>query len=207
MKRLLCLLLYLGSLASAQAGPGRDAFDRFTRGLDSLEARFEQSVLDTENNRQGLFHGVFLLKRPDRFRWDYLSPESRHVIADGHDLWIVEDDLNHVTKVYQKAALKGSPARILLGQEPLEKGFEVVELGRKDDGLQWLELIPRDEDSQVLRILVAFKDDQLRKLELTDRLGQISRFAFFEIKRNPRLDDSLFAYQPPDDWDILDQQN
>jgi len=205
MKRLFILLL-LAAGQLAVAGPGREALDRFSQGLTTLEARFEQAVLDTENARQGLFHGVLLLKRPGRFRWDYVMPEQRHIIADGHDLWIVEDDLNHVTKIYQKTALKGSPAKILLAQEPVDKEFNVVELGERQ-GLQWLELSPKDTESDILRILVAFKGNELRKLELTDQFGQISRFTFFEVKRNPPLDDSLFTYQPPPDWDLLNQQN
>jgi Outer membrane lipoprotein-sorting protein len=88
----------------------------------------------------------------------------------------------------------------------VDKEFNVVELGERQ-GLQWLELSPKDAESDILRILVAFKGDELRKLELTDQFGQISRFTFFEVKRNPPLDDSLFAYQPPPDWDLLNQQN
>ncbi|RMG32994.1 MAG: outer membrane lipoprotein carrier protein LolA [Gammaproteobacteria bacterium] len=206
MKRLLIGMLLLCSSQTALAGPGRDALERFSEGLQTLEARFEQAVLDTENNRQGLLHGVFLLKRPDRFRWDYVSPESRHIIADGRDLWVVEDDLNHVTRFYQKLALKGSPAKLLLGTGSLDKEFNIVELGERQ-GLQWLELSPKDPDSDILRVLIAFKGDRLLKLELTDQFGQISRFSFFDIKRNPALDDDLFAYQPPDDWDVLNQQN
>ncbi len=203
MKRLLIFLLLVAG-QFAVAGPGREALDRFSQGLVTLEARFEQVVLNTENARQGLFHGVLLLKRPGRFRWDYVMPEQRHIIADGHDLWIVEDDLNHVTKVYQKIALKGSPAKILLAQEPVDTEFNVVDLGDRQ-GLQWLELSPKDAESDVLRILVAFKGDELCKLELIDRLGQISRFTFFEVERNPVLDDSLFAYQAPPDWDLLNR--
>ncbi len=205
-KLLICTLLLLCGSRAALAGAGRDALEKFSQGLHTLEARFEQAVLDTENNRQGLLHGVFLLKRPDRFRWDYVSPESRHIIADGRDLWVVEDDLNHVTRFYQKLALKGSPAKLLLGTDSLDKEFNIVELGERQ-GLQWLELSPKDKDSDILRVLVAFKGDQLLKLELTDQFGQISRFSFFEIKRNPKLDDSLFAYDPPDDWDVLNQEN
>ncbi len=205
-KLLICALLLLCASQSALGGAGREALEKFSQGLETLEARFEQAVLDTQNNRQGLLHGVFLLKRPDRFRWDYVSPESRHIIADGRDLWVVEDDLNHVTRFYQKLALKGSPARLLLGTDSLDKEFNIVELGERQ-GLQWLELSPKDKDRDILRVLVAFKGDQLLKLELTDQFGQISRFSFFEIKRNPKLDDSLFAYDPPGDWDVLNQQN
>ena len=200
--RILGMVFLALAPAAAMAGAGKDALDHFTRDLNTLDARFEQSVLDTENSRQGLFHGVFQMKRPGRFRWDYLDPEKRHIIADGRDLWIVEDDLNHVTQYLQSMALKGSPATLLLAEEPVEKEFKVVELGERE-GLQWLELLPHDNDSDIIRVLLAFKGNDLSRLELTDKFGQISRFSFFEIKRNLELPDSNFKYKPPDGWDVL----
>ncbi len=200
--RILGMVFLALAPAAAMAGAGKDALDHFTRDLNTLDARFEQSVLDTENSRQGLFHGVFQMKRPGRFRWDYLDPEKRHIIADGWDLWIVEDDLNHVTQYLQSMALKGSPATLLLAEEPVEKEFKVVELGERE-GLQWLELLPHDNDSDIIRVLLAFKGNDLSRLELTDKFGQISRFSFFEIKRNLELPDSNFKYKPPDGWDVL----
>lgn len=197
---LLCVLVL-----PAQAGPGRDALDRFTSGLKTLEARFEQSVLDTENSRQGLFHGVFLLQRPDRFRWDYLAPEKKHIIADGKDLWVVDVELNQVTQLHQSMALKNTPATVLLSDRPLDDSFKVVELGERQQ-LQWLELIPSDPDSNILRILLAFKGDRLLRLETTDNFGQISRFSFFEIKRNPDIPVERFEYQPPFGWDVFTQE-
>lgn len=200
--RFVVLLAALAAPLSCLAGPGREALDHFTQDLKTLDARFEQTVLDTENSREGVFYGTFKMKRPGRFRWDYVSPEQRHIIADGRDLWIVEDDLNHITQYYQSMALKGSPAVLLLANEPVDKEFEVVELGERQ-GLQWLELLPHDKESDVIRVLLAFKDNDLTRLELTDKFGQISRFSFFEIKRNIQLPDKAFEYEPPDDWDVL----
>lgn len=196
---LLCLLL-----GTAQAGPGRDALDRFTSGLTTLEARFEQAVLDTENSRQGLFHGIFLLKRPDRFRWDYTVPEEKHIIADGRDVWMVDVELNQVTQNYQDLALKNTPATVLLANESVDKTFKVVELGERQQ-MQWLELLPHDPESDIVRVLLAFKDDKLLRLEMTDKFGQISRFSFFDIQRNPELADDRFEFEPPEGWDVFTQ--
>jgi len=195
---LLCLLI----AGTSQAGPGREALDHFMSELTTLEARFEQSVLDTEHSRQGVFYGTFQLKRPDRFRWDYMTPERKQIIADGRDLWIVDIELNQITQHYQKLALRNTPATVLLSNEPLEKTFEVVELGEKLE-MQWVELLPLDKDSDIVRILLAFKGNNLLRLELTDNFGQISRFSFFEIKRNPELPDDQFDYEPPDGWDVF----
>lgn len=72
-------------------------------------------------------------------------------------------------------------------------------------GMGWLKLIPKKEDSQFEQILLAFEGDKLARMEMADRFGQVSRFDFFNLQRNPPLDDSLFRFVPPPGYDILDQ--
>ena len=183
--------------AGANAGPGREALDGFLDQLITLQAKFEQSVLDTENATSGLMHGVFLLERPGRCRWDYVVPRKQVILADGRDVWVIEEDLKQVTRHYQKWALKGTPAAFLALEESVDTDFEVVEIGERL-GMQWLELIPRDPESDFNRVLLAFLGD-----ELNDKFGQISRFRFFEVQRNLPIDPRLFVYQGQDDWDVL----
>jgi outer membrane lipoprotein carrier protein len=193
------LLLIPGSLL---AGPGREALDAFLDDLTTLQATFEQSVLDTENATAGQMHGLFLLQRPGKFRWDYVSPRKQVILADGRDVWIIEEELKQVTRHLQRWALKGTPAAFLAMDESVEKDFEIVEVGERL-GMQWLELIPKDPESDLNRVLLAFVDDDLKHMELNDKFGQISRFSFFDVQRNMPIDPELFVYQGKDDWDVL----
>lgn len=198
----LALLLAMQGALLAAPGPGRQALDDFLDGLSTLQAKFEQSVLDTENSTSGLMHGLFLLDRPGRFRWDYVVPQKQIILADGRDVWVIEEDLKQVTRHYQKWALKGTPAAFLAMDAEVEDDFEIIEIGERM-GLQWLELIPRDPESDLNRVLLAFEDKQLRKMELNDKFGQISRFRFFDMERNIPIDPQLFVYEGKDDWDVL----
>lgn len=202
MFRSLFFVLILAVQGAVQAGPGREALDEFLDGLSTLHARFEQSVLDTENATAGLMHGMFLLDRPGKFRWDYVSPRKQVILADGRDVWIIEEDLKQVTRHYQSWALKGTPAAFLAMDSSVEDDFEIVEIGKRL-GMQWLELIPRDPQSDLNRVLLAFADRELRHMELYDKFGQISRFRFFDIERNVPIDPELFVYEGEDDWDVM----
>ena len=91
----------------AVAGAGRQALDDFLDGLTTLQAKFEQSALDSENATTGLMHGLFVLQRPGKFRWDYVAPRKQVILADGRDVWIIEEELKQVTQHYQRWALKG----------------------------------------------------------------------------------------------------
>ena len=195
-------LLLLPLVAQAAPGPGREALDRFLDNLETLQAKFEQSVLDTENATVGQLHGLFLLQRPGRFRWDYLAPNKQVILADGRDVWIIEEELKHVTRHLQRFALRGTPAAFMVVDAQVEDDFEIVEIGERL-GMQWLELIPRDPDSDFNRVLLAFVGEELRHMELNDKFGQISRFRFFDVQRNIPIDSELFVYQGADDWDVL----
>ena len=201
MKYLLMSLLMLVH-GSVSAGPGREALDAFLDNLTTLQATFEQSVLDTENSTAGQMHGLFLLNRPGKFRWDYISPRKQVILADGRDVWIIEEELKQVTRHLQRWALKGTPAAFLAMDESVETDFEVVEIGERL-GMQWLELIPKDPESDLNRVLLAFSGADLKHMELNDKFGQISRFSFFDVQRNVPIDPDLFVYQGEDDWDVL----
>lgn len=198
----LAVILLLPLVAHGAPGPGREALDRFLTELQTLQAKFEQSVLDTENAMTGQMHGLFLLQRPGRFRWDYVAPTKQIILADGRDVWIIEEELKHVTRHLQRWALRGTPAAFMITDAQLEDDFEVIEIGERL-GMQWLELIPRDPESDFNRVLLAFDGEELRQMELNDKFGQISRFRFYDMHRNVPIDPELFVYQGADDWDVL----
>ena len=108
--RLLFAACLLVAQSLAVAGAGRQALDDFLDGLTTLQAKFEQSALDSENATTGLMHGLFLLQRPGKFRWDYVAPRKQVILADGRDVWIIEEELKQVTQHYQRWALAGTPA-------------------------------------------------------------------------------------------------
>lgn len=202
---LLRSLLFAAALLSAgaaRAGAGLDQLHAFLDGLETLAATFEQVVLNTENSETGAFQGQFLLKRPQRFRWNYIEPYEQDIIADGDWVWVVDKDLEQVTQQSQKEALRGTPALVLLANTDIDQHFEVVELG-EHQGLQWLELIPRDPEGPFARIQLAFGDNKLRRMETRDQFGQISRFVFHAMERNLPLGDELFVYVATPGMDVF----
>ena len=200
--RILIVLLGLLLAGGARAGAGLDQLHGFLDGLQTLSAHFEQSVLNPEEGTGGQFSGQFLLKRPGRFRWNYTAPYQQDIIADGDWVWVVDKDLEQVSQESQDTALRGTPAVVLLGNDSLDKHFEVIDLGQHQ-GMAWLELIPRDPDGPFERIQLAFADQLLQRMETRDRFGHISRFVFSGMKRNPPLDDKQFVYTPTPEMDVF----
>ncbi|MCB1758475.1 MAG: outer membrane lipoprotein chaperone LolA [Gammaproteobacteria bacterium] len=195
------LLLLVHPLHADEAG---SRLSRYLQNLTTLEAEFEQSVLNENLSQAVRSQGIFYLQRPDKFRWDYIEPERQQIVADGRQIWLYDPELEQVSVQSQQSALKGTPAALLISGEPVSNSFELIDIGRSQN-LDWIELIPRDPESQFVRILLAFANDELLRMEMADKFGQVTRFQFHEIKRNPEFRSTFFKFVPPENTDIYNQ--
>ena len=186
------------------AAEGSAKLQRFLAGLTTLQAKFEQSVLNQEHTQAVRSQGTFYLQRPDKFRWDYSEPELQQIVADGRQIWLYDPELKQVSVQSQESALQGSPAQLLISGDEVENSFEVIDIGRRK-GMNWVELIPRDEESQFVRLLLAFVDNDLRRMEMADKFGQVTRFQFYDIQHNPTFNSTFFQFVPPHQVDIYNQ--
>ena len=194
------LILCAGYASAA----GVQQMQRFLTGLDRLSAHFEQTLFGSEGLQSMHSSGMLYLQRPRQFRWDYLEPEKQQIVADGRQIWLYDQDLEQVSVQSQDSALQGTPAMLLISGEPLERHFEISEGGRYQ-GMDWVELRPRGEDSQFTLILLAFMDDRLQIMEMADKFGQTTRLQFFDINPSPVFDDDFFRFERPEDVDMYNQ--
>lgn len=197
----LFVLFVFSSLTYAGEGPRK--LNNFLNELDTVSAKFEQSILDTESVNVGRFQGDLYISRPGKFRWDYFEPYEKQILADGEKVYVIDSELEQITYISQKRALKGTPASVLIDQGNIEDRFEIIDIG-SSQGMDWVELLPLDSESQFTRILLAFVDNDLRRMEMADKFGQITRFQFYDIKRNPELDQQLFVFKRRQGYDLLD---
>lgn len=191
---LACAMLLFASQASAHK------IDDFLKNLNTFQADFEQ-VVEGDNGTSKPVYGVFYLKRPGQFRWDYRGEDAQLIVADGKRVWLLDRDLDQVSHQSQKKALRGTPAQLLSQKDRVEKHF-TIRRDYESGGLQWTLLIPKDEDGQMEKVSVAFKDGELKRLVMTDKFNQTTRFAFTNARRNPGLKSSLFKFKAPKGFDV-----
>jgi len=174
----------------------------FFTGLKTLQADFSQEVTDGNNRPLQSSQGHMWIKRPGRFRWDYETPYRQQLVADGQRLWSYDEDLEQVT--VQKAAdvLTSTPAMLLSGEQPLEKVFN-IELVTTDDDEQYVDLVPKSDDSNVTRIQLVFSGKVLVRIKADDNFGNTTVFSFTDFERNPALDDAIFVFTPPAGADVV----
>jgi outer membrane lipoprotein carrier protein len=201
--RLLAALLLLLIFNSAWGGTA--AKQRLQDFLDhnrSLQAEFNQTIMSDKGQQAYSASGVLYIQRPGQFRWEYQQPYKQKIIASGKQVWVYDEDLEQITTSPQGMAIKGTPALLLSSDDPVDKHFEVFNIGA-DQGLEWAELIPRDEDSQFMRIVVGFNGKELERLEMEDKFGQVTTFQFSQISHNPKLEKKLFSFENPGRYEMF----
>jgi outer membrane lipoprotein carrier protein len=196
---LFCLLL---SSPAVSQGPARSQLDAFTQGLQTFEANFDQTVVDTQGQVQDSSAGRVWLQRPNLFRWEYGGDFPEVVVADGDRIWIHDVTLEQVTVKDQLAAASGSPLLLLTEPARLDEQFEVRESGRADEG-DLLELRSRNAEADFERILLAFSEGQLTLMIMEDAFGLRTEIRFSDIRANRELDETLFEFEPPEGADVI----
>jgi chaperone LolA len=203
MLRLIFVLSALVLVQPAQADAMAD-LKAFTDGLSTFQANFSQTV--TQGGKARKESGLLTLKRPTRFRWDYLKPNPHMVLADGFHVWVYDKELDQASRQKQQKAVSGTPAQVLTGDVPVEQIFKISNLP-DSGGMSWLKLVPKDKDSQYDFIKLAMKDQMLARMHIVDKLGQATEIEFTKVKRNPEVAWDFFIFEVPKGVDLIDDKS
>lgn len=191
------LLPAVGALAS-----GLDALRSFIAATASAQGDFQQKVYDRKHKLTQESSGTLAFLRPGKFRWTYAKPYAQLIVGDGARVWVYDADLNQVTVRRLDRALGSTPAALLAGSSDFERAFRLSEQGQKD-GLEWVEAVPREKESNFETIRMGFGFSGLEVMELADSFGQTTVLKFTALRRNPKLSTALFTFVPPKGADVI----
>ena len=201
LKRTGLALLLLFTCGAAHAA-SIDTLKAILQQTTSGKARFAQIVVDKNLKQLQQATGTMQFVRPGRFRWEYDKPYEQTIVGDGAKLWIYDKDLNQVTVRKLDKALGGSPAALLSGSNEIEKVYDLTNLGNQE-GLDWLEAVPKSKDTSFERIRLGFGQSGLEAMELRDQFGQTTVIKFAGVERNPRIAPEVFRFTPPKGADVI----
>ncbi len=203
--RVLCVLCAFAVIPGPSHAAALDRLDQFMSGTKSARGEFEQRIVGRDGKVVQESKGTLAFSRPGKFRWNYAKPYPQLIVGDGTKVWIYDEDLNQVTVRKLDLALGSTPAALLAGNNEALRAFELKDAGAKD-GLEWVEAIPRDRDSNFERIRMGFGPNGLDAMQLTDSFGQTTTLRFTRLERNPPLEPSLFSFTPPNGADVIGKE-
>lgn len=176
----------------------------FLAATRSLTADFKQVLINEAGNPAQTSYGVFYLQRPGKFRWDYLKPFQQQIISTGGKVWFYDTDLEQVTVKKLDESVGSTPALLLSGDVSLEENYTMEQQGSEGD-MQWVKLVPKNQDSSFKYLLIGLEKGTLSGMELSDNFGQLTRIYFSAIKLNPPIKPSVFEFVPPKGADVFSE--
>jgi len=169
-----------------------------------LSARFQQTVSYRSLGQVREGHGILLLKRPGKIRWEYQKPEPRLFVTDGKTLWDYSP-LDKQVRVEEFSADFASrlPMAFLAGDCQLRREFAITAVEhagtRASTTARILDLKPLRAEAGIARVLleVNLQTYTVEKTTVFDAAGNTTVIAFANVKLNPGLGDDQFQFTPP----------
>lgn len=203
MKQIIALIIVLFSGYAHAETSALQKLEGFIVQAKNLQAEFTQTSLDEGGRAMQTSHGMFYLQQPGKFRWDYQKPYAQQIVSKEGKVWFYDADLEQVIIKKIDQSIGDTPALLLSGSVDLAEKYTFSKEGVRQ-GLLWIKLTPKSEQSSFKYILVGLKSDVLYGLELSDNFGQLTRIIFSNVKVPNKLDANLFEFIAPEGTDVFE---
>lgn len=181
---------------------GGDLVSSYFSDLESFQGTFVQSVIDVDGEIIQNSEGKVWIQRPGRFRWDYETPYRQQIVADGKQIWTYDEDLEQATVMEVDEALSSTPAMLLSSYRPLAEVMD-WEQTSSAAGTTWYRLVPKQQDTSVEELFIAFEDRELALIRVLDGFGNQTEIGFSDGKRNQLISPERFHFDIPAGTDII----
>ena len=213
----LAALLYIGPARAEAPHEAKAAsstkLDEVVRKLQKrydatadFTADFSQAVEVATLGKTLESSGRVFFKRPGRMRWEFLEPEKQTIVADGQTLWVYQPEHHQVLKAPFRAAFQSAtPISFLFGVGDLSADFDPSLVVPRHEKTLRLKLVPKQDRQIGILVLEVNRDTyDIVGAEVTDPLGNVTRLAFFNMKRGIGLEDSRFTFETPPGTDVVE---
>lgn len=201
---LLTLICWVVPTVDADSVIEVGAADRLAKALLKLtrsggfSCQFRQVVYFAEGGEQH-YTGRLAIKRPGRFRWQYMTPYEQLYISNGDLIWHYEADLMQAERMKSLDMVDPVAMKLLDGRIGIKDIKLLATEKLKFNGIAY-----RIQIEQGPELLLAFTvADDLRWIESEDMLGNRNRMILSSVNREIP-DDATFQFMPPEGVEVID---
>ncbi len=203
LKKLVCFyILVMSGSVSASNVPAQAQLESFLSSMSSLSADFEQNLYDHYGDRLQQSSGTFSMKRPGKFRWDYILPYAQNIISNGKKIWMYDSELEQVNVRPYSQILASSPISLLDKNQSLSVEF-TVEPMPSTKALQWVRLLPKAQENDFKEIQIGLKEGEIKIMRFVDNFDQVTEVKFEHLVVNPVLNSEIFEFTVPEGADVM----
>ena len=192
----------------AQAVTSNSALDRLDtllQNIETLAANVVQLIVESDGGVLEESEIKMMLKKPDGFYWETLTPFPELIVTDGSTLWNYQPDLEQVVIENWNTSRSELAAQLLSGNvESLAEDYTINSVAIRESELQEFELTPRAAANVYQRISINFMRDELESIYLNSKNGQQTVWRFENVIRNQAITDAQFQFVPPEDIEIIE---
>lgn len=178
-------------------------YDRITDFSANFEHRYSGGVLQATDVERGTVR----VRKPGRWRFDYISPETKLFVCDGTAIHsYFPADRQVIVSPLPADGQASTPASFLAGEGDLRRDFTARYAARQAPEGTWsIELTPvrGDADYETLTLTIARDTLDILAMATTDFQGGVSAYVFSNVKRNQGLTDTLFVLDVPEDVEVI----
>ncbi|EKD42476.1 MAG: hypothetical protein ACD_73C00141G0005 [uncultured bacterium] len=202
----LCLVSFLSQ--AQEKSNIKDALQKNYQNISSWQADFTQETYVEALDKIVQKKGLIAVKKPGRLKIIYTADPKKTYTSNSKKLWVYSEE-NQEVLVFKKMSklVAGEALDFLNGLGELDLQFEVLNYPKNEaskalitaKNLELLELVPRDTESVLDRIVLAVKPQTNQILEMTlfNESGNKTHYIFTNIVFNTNPPDSFFEFVKP----------
>ncbi len=185
-------------------------FQAWLDGTQTLDMRFEQSLVSSALGTTASETGRMYLERPGKLRWDYLDPEKKVALLLGERTALYLEDERLMSRG-RLSPEQGLFPRLLAGRDRVEEFFAaslVATPSTGGRGAYRLRLVPKGDPAALGAVTVTLRPPAfvIEGAELLDETGNRTTYKFSNVRRNRALPEGLFAFEPPPGTELVDER-
>lgn len=202
---LLCASTGTTSAQSAIDSSALERLDTLLGNIETLAADVVQLIVESDGGVLEESEIQMLLKKPDGFYWETLTPFPELIVTDGSTLWNYQPDLEQVVIEDWDSSRSELAAQLLSGNiESLDGDYTIESVTSSESEHQEFELTPRSADNVYQIISINFMRDELESIYLNSKNGQQTVWRFENVIRNRAIADVQFQFVPPENIEIIE---
>jgi outer membrane lipoprotein carrier protein len=149
--------------------------------LHSFSSPFEQKVTD-DQNKTIRYEGEVYFLAPNLTKWVYKKPIKKTILFDGHNLILIEPELEQVTITDFKK--EQNLLSLLKKAKPCGKDRYCLSIDKKE-------------------FTVFVKNGTITRIEYKDELANSVEIRFLDPKQNLKIDEKIFEVKIPAGYDRI----
>lgn len=160
----------------------------YLNNIKTMEAEFIQSA--TNNS---FAEGVLYIKKPNKINMKYSKDAGISIIGDGQYIVYHDLELDQVTHINYKDI----PATIILGNDIKIDGKKIIAKDIYQDAGTTMATFEHEASNNIPPITLVFnnKPFELKQWSTKDAKGIVVTLSLYNIKKDTKLDDSLFKFK------------